>query len=83
MIVCSADGNPKPTYSWKSVDSGFVIDGPNLVVTYNMTWNNGFKYICSASTEISERNVTWTIDSDVLFIHMSNQGDYCTASENF
>ena len=73
---CSADGNPPPTYQWKDLLTGHVINSSLLVVSKRSSRAAIFQ--CLATNEIygevvtGEKNISFTItdgQSELLFHH--------------
>jgi len=51
-IHCSASGNPPPAYEWTELDTGYVVDGPTLIVDNELGEPKTKKYQCKAENVV-------------------------------
>ena len=65
-LVCSADGNPPPTYQWMNLITGDVSFGPELAVLKHLANSSSF-FQCSATNNvrgkisIASKNISFTV----------------------
>ena len=48
--MCSAEGNPEPSYQWTDLISGVVIQGAVLVISEDMV-NRSYAFQCIATNK--------------------------------
>lgn len=49
QLMCSADGNPKPTFQWTETGANRVVDGPILTVDQTMPLMQNLTFRCTAT----------------------------------
>ena len=65
LLVCSADGNPTPSYIWTDITgSGRAIHGPNLMIENHMKSDQNYSFNCSAYNNVAR--TTWYIISETV-----------------
>ena len=69
-LVCSADGNPPPTYKWKNLVTGSITEGPVLGVLRDEASSHALFFQCQATNHIgvesvtAVKNISFTIEED-------------------
>ncbi|ELT96076.1 hypothetical protein CAPTEDRAFT_214715 [Capitella teleta] len=72
-IVCSANGNPQPDFTWRNLNTGLVIETNTLFIKYDMLCEQQ-SYECLATNVIkgTTHNVTRSLTFSVV-IHCPNR----------
>ena len=71
-IQCSAESNPEPSYQWRDLFSGTVIQGAVLVISEDMV-NKNFTFQCTASNQYGSRKsspLNFTVAGIAKLIHV-------------
>ena len=69
-LVCSADGNPPPTYQWKNLITGSITEGPVLGVFSGEPSSHVLFVQCLATNQIgveavtAVKNISFTIEDN-------------------
>ena len=76
-LICSADGNPEPSYQWKNLRNGKISSGPVLAVVTSLDMQQECQFLCIASNNVG--NSTLSITFVILSISGTNKYIYlCT-----
>ena len=61
--MCSAEGNPEPSYQWTDLISGVVIQGAVLVISEDMV-NRSYSFQCTATNNYNSIsfNFSFTVE---------------------
>ena len=52
-LMCSADGNPSPTFQWTETGANRVIDGPILTIDETMPLMQNLTFKCTATNTVA------------------------------
>src|SRR6218665_3532461 len=55
-LICSADGNPSPTYQWTETGTNRVRDGPILILDETMSLSQILTFKCTATNTLAAEN---------------------------
>ncbi len=74
-IVCSANGNPKPSYKWMDTETNITIHASDLTISDYMSSDKNHSFKCTAYntvngvTKQASLTVTFTVTSEVYLFY--------------